>query len=180
MTNLIREAECFARERHEGQERKGAAREPYIVHVEDVARRTGQWGGNEAEVAAAWLHDTVEDCPPTSQAEIAERFGADVAQIVAELTDDKSLPKARRKELQVENAAKKSAAACLVKLADKTSNVEALRRSPPADWSRERKIAYLDWAAEVVTALPHRPTAALAEFEAAIAAAREALGKSVP
>ena len=73
-------------------------------------------------IAGALLHDTVEDCDVTP-AELAARFGADVARVVAEVTDDKSLPKARRKELQVEHAAHISPQAKLVKLADKIANV---------------------------------------------------------
>ena len=60
----------------------------------------------------------MEDCPSTSVAELESLFGKDVADIVAELTDDKSLPKADRKKLQIINAAKKSKEACLVKLAE--------------------------------------------------------------
>ena len=56
------------------------------------------WGAQDNTIAAAWLHDTVEDYPPTSLEEIAALFGEDVASIVAELTDDKSLSKAERKQ----------------------------------------------------------------------------------
>jgi (p)ppGpp synthase/HD superfamily hydrolase len=169
---MIPTAEAFARERHAGQTRKGAAAEPYIVHVEEVARLTAGWGGSETAVMAAWLHDTVEDCPPTSLDEIAGLFGADVARIVGELTDDKSLPKAERKRLQVVNAAHKSPEACLVKIADKTSNVSALRLSPPADWSRDRMRAYLDWVEAVMDALAHKPEGPLSALSVALSAAR--------
>jgi (p)ppGpp synthase/HD superfamily hydrolase len=171
----IEQAEAFARRCHAGQTRKGAAQEPYITHVEEVARMTALWGGGEAAVVAAWLHDTVEDCPPTSTEDIARMFGVDVARIVAELTDDKSLSKAERKRLQIENAPKKSPEASLVKIADKTSNVAALRISPPASWSVERRAAYLDWAEAVVSNLAHRPAEAVKGFEAALAASRAAL-----
>jgi guanosine-3',5'-bis(diphosphate) 3'-pyrophosphohydrolase len=73
-----------------------------------------------------------------------------VAGVVAEVTDDKSLPKARRKRLQVEHAAKASGRAKLVKLADKICNLEDILESPPADWTVERKREYFDWAKEVV------------------------------
>ena len=90
-TEKIRLAEAFAREVHEGQFRKGAAQEPYAVHLEEVAELVRSYGGNETEICAAWLHDTVEDCPPTSFADLESRFGMEVANIVRELTDDKSL-----------------------------------------------------------------------------------------
>ena len=91
-----------------------------------VAALVERWSGSERAIAAAWLHDTVEDCPPTSVAELEALFGKEIAGIVAELTDDKSLPKAERKKQQILNASKKSNEASLVKLADKTSNIGAI------------------------------------------------------
>ena len=63
------------------------------------------------------------DCSPTNLAEIEREFNSEVAIIVSKMTDDKSLPKAQRKKLQIVNAAQKSDAACLIKLVDKSSNV---------------------------------------------------------
>ena len=164
MNDLISRAERFARVCHEGQFRKGKAKEPYVNHLEEVAKLTERWGGGENAIAAAWLHDTVEDCPPTSFADLASLFGDEIAGIVAELTDDKSQLKAERKRRQVENATKKSNDASLVKLADKTSNVGAIGKSPPADWSLERRLAYISWAHEVVERLPFTPKEGLDEF----------------
>jgi (p)ppGpp synthase/HD superfamily hydrolase len=165
MTDLIKSAEIFARSRHAGQFRKGDAQEPYIVHVEEVAELVTAWGGSDSAIAAAWLHDTVEDCPPTSFAEIDQEFGSEVASIIREMTDDKSLPKAERKKLQILNAAKKSKAACLIKLADKSSNVAAIGSSPPADWSVERKLEYVAWARTVIAPLAYKPEIALQAFK---------------
>ena len=131
MNDLISRAERFARVRHEGQFRKGKAQEPYTIHLEEVAVLVGRWGGSERAIAAAWLHDTVEDCPPTSLAELETLFSKEVADIVAELTDNKTLPKASRKEQQIINAPRKSDEASLVNLADKTSNIGAIATSPP-------------------------------------------------
>ena len=164
MNDLINRAERFARVCHEGQLRKGKAREPYTIHLEEVASLTGCWGGSENAIAAAWLHDTVEDCPPTSLEKILSLFGKEVASVVAELTDNKSLPKAERKQKQIENAPKKSDNASLVKLADKTSNVGAVAKSPPDDWSLDRRLKYITWAKEVVGRLPYLPKEALSEF----------------
>ena len=107
VSSQTRRAAAFARKAHAGQSRKGAAKEPYIAHVEEVADFVARHGGDDTAVAAAWLHDTVEDCA-VAPAEIVRLFGVHVAGVVAELTDDKSLPKARRKELQVAGAPKKS------------------------------------------------------------------------
>ena len=65
-------------------------------------------------------------------------------------TDDKSLPKAERKQKQVEHAADASYEAKLVKLADKITNLRDVAHSPPADWSLQRRQDYFDWAKQVV------------------------------
>jgi len=101
MNGLLKRAESVARIRHMRQFRKGKAQEPYIIHLEEVSELVSSWNGTENAIAAAWLHDTVEDCPPTSFAEIENEFDVDIANIVRELTDDKSLPKAERKGLQI-------------------------------------------------------------------------------
>ena len=96
----------------------------------------------------------VEDCHPTNLTVIAELFGNHITGFVSKLTDDKSLPKQRRKELQLENACKKSPEAALVKLTDKSSNVGTLAQSPPANWSLERRLNYIEWAIAVINELP--------------------------
>jgi guanosine-3',5'-bis(diphosphate) 3'-pyrophosphohydrolase len=97
--------------------------------------------------------------------ELEATFGADVAALVAEVTDDKSLPKAERKRLQVVNAPRKSVRAQLVKLADKISNLRAMRYSPPVDWSLERRKEYFAWAKQVVDGLTAPNPLLKAEFE---------------
>ena len=165
MSDLLERAERFARVCHACQCRKGAAKEPYTIHLEEVSSLVEAWGGSEEAIAAAWLHDTIEDCPPTSYEDLVAEFGDQVAGFVAELTDDKSLPKPKRKELQIENAAKKAPEAALVKLADKTSNVGAIAKSPPEGWSLARRLQYIAWAEKVVSALPHLPEKGLNEFK---------------
>lgn len=145
---------------------------PYIEHPEEVAALVARFGGDEIAVCAAWLHDTVEDCPPTSVEEIAEAFGPDVASVVAELTDDKALPKAERKRLQVVRAPKKSVRACLVKLADKCSNCRSIIETPPHGWDDARRMAYIDWSEQVVGGLAHCPDPGLVHFRAIVARAR--------
>jgi (p)ppGpp synthase/HD superfamily hydrolase len=164
MNSLIIDAEQFARERHEGQFRKGHLKEPYSVHLEEVARLCKSWGAEDEIVAAAWLHDTVEDCPPTSIDEIKAVFNKNIASIVDELTDKKSLSKAERKQSQINRAAKKSYGASLVILADKTSNVGSIIHSPPKDWSLDRQQSYIVWAQQVVELLPNVPAEARQQF----------------
>lgn len=178
MPDLTTRAETFARDRHATQTRKGEAQEPYADHLAEVADFTARHGGDEVAIAAAWLHDTVEDCDGTEFPELERLFGHDVTGIVRELTDDKSLPKERRKELQIADAPKKSPRAALVKLGDKTSNVGGIAASKPANWDMDRCHAYLDWAKAVVDRLPETPPAALAEFRATLTASRKALSAS--
>ncbi len=105
-----------------------------------------------AALVGALLHDTLEDTPTTPEG-IEKRFGREVRVVVEEVTDDKALPKGVRKELQVSHAPRLSPQAKLIKLADKIDNVQELSRDPPEGWSRQRILAYVDWAEQVVEGL---------------------------
>jgi GTP diphosphokinase / guanosine-3',5'-bis(diphosphate) 3'-diphosphatase len=148
---LIARALDFATRAHTDQRRKGAREEPYINHLADVAWMLAQAtaGKDAALIAAGLLHDTIEDQGVT-HATLASEFGEDVAGLVIEVTDDKSLLKAERKQLQIEHAPHKSSRARMLKIADKTSNLCAILHSPPTDWSGERKLEYFTWANSVV------------------------------
>lgn len=149
--DLVLRAAVFAAERHRGQRRKGADAAPYIQHPLAVARALTEEGGvTDAEViAAGLLHDTIEDTL-TVHDDLVREFGDRVAGLVAELTDDKRLPKAVRKQRQVEHAPQLSRDAGQVKLADKLCNLRELIVSPPGHWSAERKTAYFEWSMKVV------------------------------
>ncbi|MGO9742399.1 MAG: HD domain-containing protein [Roseiarcus sp.] len=170
----IMRAADFAARKHTHQRRKGELAEPYLNHLVEVADLAAEATDGQPEiVAAALLHDAVEDQGVTLD-EIAATFGAPVASLVAEVSDDTSLPKAERKRLQIEHAAEKSPGACVIKLADKTSNLRAIASSPPR-WSIERKRDYIDWASAVVARLPIRPAGLLAQFDEAVHRARQSL-----
>ena len=115
----ILQAASFAAEKHAAQRRKGAAAEPYVNHLLEVAHlvSTALSEPDTNLVIAALLHDVIEDSGVTKD-EVAERFGTDVPDLVAEVTDDKALPKAERKRLQIVNAPKKSVRAQVIKLAE--------------------------------------------------------------
>ena len=151
---IILKAAAFAADKHRMQRRKDVEASPYINHPLALAHILCSEGGiRDADViVAALLHDTVEDTE-TSAAELAEGFGLTIAEIVAEVTDDKTLPKEERKRLQVLKASTKSDGAKLVKLADKISNLRDIAACPPAEWSDERREAYFHWAKEVVDGL---------------------------
>lgn len=162
----ILEAAVFAAEKHAPQKRKGAAGEPYINHLLEVAELVSSalTQPDPNLVMAALLHDTVEDTGVTKE-QLTERFSLDVATLVMECTDDKSLPKAERKRLQIVHAPGISARAQVIKLADKISNLRSMLYSPPADWDLDRRRQYFEWARQVVTALSHPDPVLLAEFE---------------
>jgi len=171
---IMRAADQAARW-HKNQRRKGEAAEPYVNHILEVAALVAEASeGDDISIIAALMHDAVEDQDVTME-ELSALYGPEVASIVAEVTDDKSLPKERRKELQVRNAPHKSRPACLIKLADKTSNIRSVIETPP-NWPIERKQAYVKWAEEVVTALPHKPEGLMRQFSQTMASARSAFG----
>jgi guanosine-3',5'-bis(diphosphate) 3'-pyrophosphohydrolase len=150
-TLLIARAADFAARAHVTQRRKGDAQEPYVNHLCEVALLLAEATGGEDPVlvAAGWLHDTLEDTA-TEREELEAKFGAEVAAIVAEVTDDKSLKKADRKRLQVETTPKKSLQARMLKIADKTSNLRSMALSPPTGWDLDRRMDYVRWAEAVV------------------------------
>ena len=148
------EAASFAAKRHSGQKRKGADGEPYINHPLEVANLLANVGKVEDTdvLIAALLHDTIEDTGTTKE-EIAQKFGENVSGMVLEVTDDKSLPKAERKQMQIEHAPHLSPGAKLIKLGDKISNIADIINNPPHDWTSERKREYIAWGEKVVAGL---------------------------
>ena len=148
---LILKAANFAAEKHRLQTRKDPEGSPYINHPIAVANLLWHEASVEDVVAlaAALLHDTVEDTD-TSVAELTTEFGEEIAGVVAEVSDDKNLPKQARKRAQVEHAPHLSLSAQRVKIADKICNLRDVARTPPPSWTLERRQEYFDWASEVV------------------------------
>lgn len=153
MRNLIA-AIAFAAEKHRNHRRKDPDASPYINHpialLEVLANEANV--EDETVLVAAILHDTLEDTD-TSVQELANHFGQVVADIVCEVSDDKTLSKYERKQLQIEHASNSSGPAKLVRIADKICNLRDLANTPPVGWSEERKEAYFDWAKAVVDQL---------------------------
>lgn len=150
-TALLFDALRFAADKHRDQRRKDHRASPYINHPIEVAGVLATVGrvSDAVTLAAAVLHDTIEDTRTTAE-ELEERFGREVRIVVEELSDDKSLPKAERKQLQIAHAPGGSHRAKLIKLADKICNVRDVAHQPPAGWSDERRREYLDWTELVV------------------------------
>jgi (p)ppGpp synthase/HD superfamily hydrolase len=126
---MVERARVFATAAHAavGQVRKYTF-EPYIVHPAEVAKIVRDAGGSEAMIAAAWLHDTVEDTGVTIETIRAE-FGVEVAELVGWLTDV-SRPehgnRAHRKALDRAHSAAAPAEAQTVKLADLIANTRSI------------------------------------------------------
>jgi len=151
-TARLLQALHFSADKHRFQKRKNRDASPYINHPIEVATVLATVGGvtDLTTLIAAVLHDTIEDTATTPE-ELEQRFGRDVRLVVEELSDDKSLPKERRKQLQIEHASASSHRAKLVKLGDKICNVRDVTHNPPDDWPLARRREYLDWTEQVVT-----------------------------
>ncbi len=153
----FKEAVDFATERHKNQFRKGLGRIPYINHPIQVAKLLSDFGENDINITiSALLHDVIEDTTNGAR-EIKElsnlildKFGEDVLLTVLEVSDNKSLAIEERKRLQVVHTPNLSNAAKKLKIADKICNILDIGNNPPLDWSKERKLKYLDWAKKVV------------------------------
>jgi len=163
-TRILTAAVLFACEAHANQRRKGAAQEPYINHLAEVADLVARAsGGEDTElVVAALLHDVLEDTQVLA-AEVAERFGDRVLELVSANSDDMSLPKDERRRQRIAAMAHKSPEAKLIKMADVISNVRAIAHSPPAGWSAAHRLGYAQDCRNLLDAA--RGTSALLEAE---------------
>ena len=177
--SLILKAVKFSAEKHKTQRRKGAEGSPYINHPIDVAETLWRIGRvrDVSVIAAAVLHDTVEDTN-TKPCEIDRQFGSEIRSLVDEVSDDKSLPKAERKRLQIEHAPQLSKRAQQIKLADKIFNVAEMTFAPP-DWSLRRRAEYLDWSERVVSGLRGCNPNLEDVFDLVMRVAKQGLGEAV-
>jgi GTP diphosphokinase / guanosine-3',5'-bis(diphosphate) 3'-diphosphatase len=168
---LVIRAVEFAAQKHRMQRRKDSDASPYINHPIALMHVLCIDGGVSDPVilAAAALHDTIEDTETTEE-ELRTTFGEEIAQIVVEMTDDKSLPKEERKLSQIEHAHRMSREGALVKLGDKICNLRDMAVNPPLGWSLDRQVEYFDWAKAVVDELPQVSAALRAKFASAYAA----------
>lgn len=147
-SDLEKRALAFATAAHEsvGQLRKYTG-EPYIVHPVAVAELVRSVPHTEAMVAAALLHDVVEDTPASIE-QLQEAFGDEVAMLVSWLTDI-SRPedgnRATRKGLDLEHTRQAPAAAKTIKLADLIDNTRSIKAHDPSFWKvyRREKLALL-------------------------------------
>lgn len=127
----IKQSFSYAKEMHEGQMRLSG--EPYIMHPVSVAEIVAGLGLDTDSICAAFLHDTVEDCPDkTDLTEITRLFGSDVALLVDGVTKIKSINIEDKEEAQIESIRKmllamsKDIRVIFIKLCDRVHNMRTL------------------------------------------------------
>ena len=147
----------FAMYKHRNQRRKDRESIPYINHPFEVMTILWKRGAvrDLETLLGALLHDTLEDTE-TTVSELEAHFGEEVARIVQEVSDDKSLPKTVRKQQQIDHAVYLSRPACNIKIADKIANVQEILDNPPQGWSSKKRWNYIQWAAEVIRNLAYQ------------------------
>jgi hypothetical protein len=147
---LLFRALQFAADHHRDDRRRDIDVSPYINHPIGVAAELVAANVEDPEIiAAALLHDTIEDTLATPE-DLEREFGARVCRLVLAVTDDKSLDRDERRRLQVERAPALEPDAKLIKIADKIYNARDVAHSPPTGWSLADRMAYIDQGERVV------------------------------
>lgn len=134
---LIQKAKEFATKCHEGQHRKVTG-DPYIVHPEAVAGLVDNYHGSSEMVAAAWLHDVMEDCN-VKYSQLVDMFGKNVANFVKELTNPPGLDKSKKSEYVAHKMSIMSPEALTIKLSDRLHNVSDLDNHPNKKYGAKTK-----------------------------------------
>ncbi len=178
MSDLIDRARRFATEAHERiDQRRKYTQQPYQVHLKAVAAMVAEVSDDPEMIAAAWLHDTVEDTPATF-GDLEREFGSAVAALVADLTD-LSKPsdgnRAVRKAIDRGHTAQASPRAKTVKLADLTDNCRDICRHDPS-FAR----VYLAEAAALLDVLHEGDEALYRRAQKAVAECARRLGLPRP
>lgn len=127
---MVDKAIAFATKAHEGQVRKGTSR-PYIVHPVEVGDIVAKMTDDEEVIAAAVLHDTIEDCDGVTEEVIRKEFGERVASMVAHESEDKTKSWRERKSTTIERLKVAPLELQYIGLADKLSNMRDIDRDYP-------------------------------------------------
>jgi len=127
--NVIEKALMFATLAHAGQVRKGEPNMPAIVHPMQVAQILIEYGADENVIAAAYLHDVVEDTKYTLE-DIKRNFNEDIAHLVEVATEkDKSKSWEERKQAKIDDLKSRELREKMIPIADKISNIENMGRN---------------------------------------------------
>lgn len=151
MSLVVQKARNLAKDRHAGLHLFNAAKSPAIIHIAEVAKYVEDHGGSEKMIAAAWLHDIVEDTEVTLK-DIESLFGPEVAALVDGLTDPADfapLPLDKRKPLQADRLKQKSDDVKRIKICDQLSNVLRILNDPPTDWDDGTQLLYIEGARKI-------------------------------
>lgn len=151
MNSSIINACLFATIRHGNQQRKGRSCSPFIIHPLRVSRTLLDITNDPVLASAAILHDTIEDTGTTYEQLLAQ-FGKEIADLVAEVTDDITLPKRQSKEILLAKMPTLSYEAQLLKIADQIDNVGEVGYDPPVSWSFDTRRGYVGWCNKLVYA----------------------------
>lgn len=163
--DALKAALDFAAKAHGSQQVPGSGF-PYVVHVTKVATEVlaacaaDPVADATLAVTVALLHDTIEDCGTTRE-ELERTFGRRVADGVAALSKDGSVAKADRMRDSLTRIGQQPREVAMVKLADRITNLEP----PPANWSKEKRSAYLAEARVIHDSLAHASAALAARLE---------------
>lgn len=126
--NIVHRARQFAQHVHRDQKRKYTG-QPYFAHLQEVAFLCAQYGLSKRAIAAAYLHDTIEDQPVTYE-QLVDEFGLEVADLVRQLTDEPTVAggpnRTQRKLKDLDRLEKASADAQSIKCADLISNTSSI------------------------------------------------------
>jgi guanosine-3',5'-bis(diphosphate) 3'-pyrophosphohydrolase len=178
MSELLIKALQFAADKHRYQMRKDE-KTPYINHPIAVAHILAVEAGIDDEVllAAALLHDTIEDTETTAE-EMTSIFGQEITALVLEATDVQDVPREMRYATQLKKASHYSGRVKLLKLADKIANMRDATHTPPALWTNERRRIHFDQSLKVVDILRGTHEKLEALFDQAYADAIASIPKS--
>ncbi|MDO5418130.1 MAG: HD domain-containing protein [Lachnospiraceae bacterium] len=162
---LIEKAAAFAERAHRGAVRKGTDI-PYITHPLETAVIVASITSDEEVIAAALLHDVVEDAGVTEE-RLSEQFGERIARLVAAESEDKSKSWTERKAAAIEHLKAASREEKIITLGDKLSNIRSTARDylllGEAIWDRfnekrkERHAWYYEGMAEGLSELSSYP-----------------------
>lgn len=149
----VLEALVYAAEKHNGQRRRDRVGSPHLKHVTQVVELLVRAGIDDPDtLIAACVHDVLRDTP-ASEAEVRERFGEAVTDIVRELTEDPDMSRLDRREQLPKLVTEYHGPARHIKLAEKISKLQDLAEESPIGWSRQRRRDYYDWVTEVTLPL---------------------------
>lgn len=149
----------FATVSHQGQFRRGQDRKPYITHpigVKNLLKEAGVT--NKSVLAAALLHDTVEDCEGVSPNDVYRIFGEEICEMVMQLTDEQEMSRSERHRLQAEHIAWMNENSILVKMADRIYNLGDFTKEAK-ETNKDKLVSYLEFAKNLQSAIFDRSLA---------------------